>query len=106
MQEFHLSRSNSFLSHPIPECSCTTVKTDEIPHSQKDSDIHILYGRLENCPEGIQQGLKTAESQENIAYETDTLDDEPDLLQLESDGNNEADTIPSVEQDEEMDPND
>lgn len=106
MREFHLSRRNSFLSHPIPECSCTTVKTDEIPHSEKDSDIHILYEQLEKCPKWIEQGLTTAGSQENIAYETDTLDDEPDLLQLESDGNNEVDTIPSLEQDEEMDPND
>ncbi|KAL2467776.1 O-fucosyltransferase family protein [Forsythia ovata] len=106
MWEFHLSRPNSFLSHPIPECSCTTVKPDEIPHSQKDSDINILYGQQEKCPKWIEQSLRTGGSQESTAFETETLDDEMDLRQLESDGNNEVDTIPSVEEDEEMDPND
>ncbi|KAL2550289.1 O-fucosyltransferase family protein [Forsythia ovata] len=106
MQEFQLSRPKSFLSHPIPECSCTTVKTVENLHPDKNSNLHVLFGGQDECPKWMVQATKTVGTQESTDEETETQEDEIDSGQQESDGSGEADTIPSVEQDEEMDPDD
>ncbi|CAA2946095.1 EMBRYO SAC DEVELOPMENT ARREST 30-like [Olea europaea subsp. europaea] len=106
MQEFQLSRSKSFLSHPIPECSCMTVKTAENLHPGKSSNLHVLFGGRSECPKWMVQATKTVGTQESTDDETETQEDEIDLGQDESDGSGEGDTIPSMEQDEEMDPDD
>lgn len=106
MQEFQLSRSKLFLSHPIPECSCTTVKTAENLHPGKSSNLHVLFGGQSECPKWMVQATKTAGTQDSADDENETQEDEIDLGQEESDGSGEGDSIPSMEQDEEMDPDD
>ncbi|KAG8378222.1 hypothetical protein BUALT_Bualt08G0115300 [Buddleja alternifolia] len=93
VREFHQSKAKSFLSHPLPECSCTTVKSAEIMHLQK-------------CPQGFEQSLSIVGSEESSADEIQTEEDESDTELLEVEENKQAETIPTVEQDEEMDPND
>lgn len=100
MQGFHRLKPKSFLSHPLPECSCTTVKSAE-----KSNKFQIYEGQDE-CPQVLEQGLEMVGSQESSADDTETQEDEIDTDLLESDENSQADTIPSVEQDEEMDPDD
>ncbi|KAL3641219.1 Protein EMBRYO SAC DEVELOPMENT ARREST 30 [Castilleja foliolosa] len=102
VQESQRAKPKSFLSHPLPECSCTTVKSANIP---KDSKTQILYGGQDECPQGLEQNPRTVGSQESND-DNETIEDESDMELLESDDNSQVDTVPSVEQDEEMDPND
>ncbi|CAI9787052.1 unnamed protein product [Fraxinus pennsylvanica] len=106
MQESQLLRPKPFLSHPIPECSCTTVKTSENLHPGMNSNLHVPFGGQDECPNWMVQATKTGGTQESTDEETETQEDEIDSGQEESDGSGEADTIPSVELDEEMDPDD
>ncbi|KAL7155828.1 hypothetical protein ABFS83_03G101800 [Erythranthe nasuta] len=100
---FRQLKPKSFLSHPLPECSCTTVKSAD---SQKGSGLQIIYGEQNECPLGLELGLKTVGSQESSDDDTETQEDETETELLDSDENSQADTIPSSEQDEEMDPDD
>ncbi|XP_015077078.1 protein EMBRYO SAC DEVELOPMENT ARREST 30 [Solanum pennellii] len=103
LKESNLSKTKFFLSHPIPECSCSTVKATDIVHSGKNNNLHLLFEGQDECPKWMQQ-LRT---QEANADEVDSQEDETDLEgQSESEGYNGADAIPSLEQDEEMDPDD
>ncbi|KAK4365894.1 hypothetical protein RND71_013774 [Anisodus tanguticus] len=102
-QESNLSKTMFFLSHPIPECSCSTVKATDIVHSGKNNNLHLLFEGQDECPKWMRQ-LRT---QETNADEVDSQEDETDLDgQLESERYNGTDAIPSLEQDEEMDPDD
>lgn len=92
-----------FLSHPIPECSCSTVKSTEIRSSEKKSSLQLLYEGQEQCPREIVQSVKFEEID---ADEVDSHEDEMEMEGLDSDGNSGPDAIPSLEQDEEMDPDD
>lgn len=93
LQESNLSKTKFFLSHPIPECSCSTVKATD----------SVLFEGQDDCPKWMQQ-LKT---QETNADEVDSQEDETDSDgQSESERYNGTDAIPSLEQDEEMDPDD
>ncbi|KAL3513721.1 hypothetical protein ACH5RR_026438 [Cinchona calisaya] len=106
-QEFHLAKPKSFLSHPIPECSCTTLKTTEVLRSAKDSSFHLLYEGQDECPKWMEQSLAKSKVQEGSGEEIETQEDEMDSEgQLDLDGRNETNAIPSSEQDEEMDPDD
>ncbi|KAL6525040.1 Protein EMBRYO SAC DEVELOPMENT ARREST 30 [Orobanche minor] len=98
-QESQRAKPMSFLSHPLPECSCTSLK---------NADLHSLYGGLEECPQGLERSPGTVGSREGNSGEDDeTQEDETDVDLQESDENSHADgTVPSVEQDEEMDPDD
>ncbi|XP_073285870.1 protein EMBRYO SAC DEVELOPMENT ARREST 30-like isoform X2 [Primulina huaijiensis] len=106
MREFLLSRPNSFLSHPIPECSCATLKNTKIGNSRKGSNLQILYQGQDECPKVLDQGLNSDESQDDIADESETPEDDADLGLLESDQSSQPITAPTSEQDEEMDPDD
>ncbi|KAK6114932.1 hypothetical protein DH2020_007201 [Rehmannia glutinosa] len=103
VREFQQLKPKSFLSHPLPECSCTTVKSADL---QKGSKLQILYRGQDECPQELEQSLKTVGSQEINVDDIETQEDETETDLPESDENSEADTVPSVEQDEEMDPND
>lgn len=83
-----------------------TVKTAENLHPGKSSNLHVLFGGRSECPKWMVQATKTVGTQESTDDETETQEDEIDLGQDESDGSGEGDTIPSMEQDEEMDPDD
>ncbi|KAM3308756.1 protein EMBRYO SAC DEVELOPMENT ARREST 30 [Capsicum chacoense] len=103
LQEYNLSKSKFFLSHPVPECSCSTVKATDVVHSEKNNNLHLLFEGQDECPKGMQQ-LRT---QETNADEVDSQEDETDLDgQSEFEGYNGTDAIPSLEQDAEMDPDD
>ncbi|KAK6132262.1 hypothetical protein DH2020_033962 [Rehmannia glutinosa] len=103
VREFQQLKPKSFLSHPLPECSCTTVKSADL---QKGSKLQILYRGQDECPQELEQSLKTVGSQEINVDDIETQEDETETDLPESDENSEADTVPSVELDEEMDPND
>ncbi|GMH13286.1 hypothetical protein Nepgr_015127 [Nepenthes gracilis] len=94
-RELHMSKQTSFLSHPLPECSCLTADSAD--------SIRSLYG-FDECPKWMDRGVSM---QETIADLNKTQDDEPESdEQLESDEVQAADAGPSFEQDEEMDPDD
>ncbi|KZV16557.1 hypothetical protein F511_11389 [Dorcoceras hygrometricum] len=103
---YHPKLNWTTLSHPIPECSCATLKNTEIVHSRKGSNLQILYQGQEECPKGLEQDLNRVESQDDSADESETPEDETDSELLVSDQDIQPITVPTLEQDEEMDPDD
>uniref|UniRef100_A0A0A9D8M8 O-fucosyltransferase family protein n=1 Tax=Arundo donax TaxID=35708 RepID=A0A0A9D8M8_ARUDO len=101
-----LSKPVSFLSHPLPECSCRMTKSVAV-QSVKDSHGELLFGGEEECPEWMVHSLATVSAKNNEPQNEDYEgelpegDSSPDTQQ-ESD---RSDTNKS-EQDEEMDPDD
>lgn len=110
-REFRLSKPKSFLSHPFPECSCGILETSEIPDvpgSTKGINHQLLYEGEDECPKLMEQSLTTVSYQKNHVNETESQEDENDLegqLELDDQGSSTS-TTSSLEQDEEMDPND
>ncbi|RVW31847.1 Protein embryo sac development arrest 30 [Vitis vinifera] len=112
IRESLLSKPNSFLSHPLPECSCR-IPSDEIPNQVKGNDGRLLYGGEDNCPEWMQRGMEmvkvdpgaTERSKDDEVelpdYETD-LDEQPE----NDDTSGNTNTTLPFDQDDEMDPND
>ncbi|XP_010655159.1 protein EMBRYO SAC DEVELOPMENT ARREST 30 isoform X2 [Vitis vinifera] len=112
IRESLLSKPNSFLSHPLPECSCR-IPSDEIPNQVKGNDGRLLYGGEDNCPEWMQRGMEMvkvdpgaterskADEVELPDYETD-LDEQPE----NDDTSGNTNTTLPFDQDDEMDPND
>lgn len=105
------SKPASFLSHPLPECSCR-VSSAEAPTPVKGSDGRILYGGEDECPEWMEHGEK-AVAFESAGEEGGKLDEseqeyENDIVELpesfDSGGKTNATLV--WDQDEEMDPND
>ncbi|KAL0903612.1 hypothetical protein M5K25_028003 [Dendrobium thyrsiflorum] len=105
------SKPNSFISHPLPECSCRAAsKPSEVPNPLIGSNGRILYGDEETCPEWLSRGLQLV-----VPDSTDMKDESEELPEVEpylgqqeqdsGDGNSGEMTRPS-EQDEEMDPED
>ncbi|XP_010247139.1 PREDICTED: uncharacterized protein At1g04910 [Nelumbo nucifera] len=112
IREFRLSKPTLFLAHPLPECSCRTPGSAEIPIAVRGSDGQLLYGGEDECPKWMQHGLemaslKTSSAQEGRNDETKSSEDEIDLDEPESDeSGSRMDASPPPEQDEEMDPDD
>ncbi|WOL16452.1 hypothetical protein Cni_G25239 [Canna indica] len=110
--EAQISKPASFLAHPFPECSCRTSKSPNIPDRMKSSSGQLLYEGQEECPEWMVRGLEMASAKTTSATDGDI--DEGDLLEdnnevdgeAESDHGNRNDMSRSMEQDEEMDPDD
>ncbi|XP_021745246.1 uncharacterized protein At1g04910-like [Chenopodium quinoa] len=97
LRELQLSKPSSFLSYPIPECSCRTSNSAEI--------LGSIYKDVDECPKWMEKGLKV--SQETLLSGSDSQDDDAELdKQMEPDEDNSTATKPSLEQDEEMDPDD
>ncbi|XP_022718869.1 uncharacterized protein At1g04910-like [Durio zibethinus] len=102
-----LSKPTSFLSHPLPECSCRTSSV-EITKPIKGKDGRILYGGEQECPKWMQSA--GAEGVRND--DTESAEDDNDVVeQLEpNDADDGADVISSltslIDHDEEWDPND
>ncbi|KAK8628288.1 hypothetical protein V6N13_063997 [Hibiscus sabdariffa] len=48
-----LSKPNSFLSHPLPECSCK-ISSLETAKQIKGKDGRVLYGDEHECPKWMQ----------------------------------------------------
>ncbi|KAM6554279.1 hypothetical protein CsatB_015041 [Cannabis sativa] len=105
-----LSKSASFISHPLPECSCR-IPSAETPNIVRGKEARVLYGGEEECPKWMQHDENIVS--ESFAEEEGKTDDD-DLLEYESnlveqpESNSSGNTNTSLlfEQDEEMDPND
>ncbi|URE23394.1 GDP-fucose protein O-fucosyltransferase [Musa troglodytarum] len=110
--EAESSKTASFLSHPFPECSCRTSKSSDTPGHVMSRSGKLLYGNEEECPEWMVRGLAMASQKATGAKDEDV--EEGELLeddnetdgQSDSDNGNRSDTNRSMEQDEEMDPDD
>ncbi|KAF9614872.1 hypothetical protein IFM89_020969 [Coptis chinensis] len=110
-RESSLSKPASFLAHPLPECSCRTSAYAKTASPIKDGNDRVLYGGEDECPKWMQHGLATV-SLEAVRSKEGT-DSEPSEDEIDFDGQTEfddngsrMDSVPSSEQDDEMDPND
>ncbi|KAL8267371.1 hypothetical protein R6Q59_004715 [Mikania micrantha] len=85
------SKAMSFLSHPIPECSCTISKT----------------GGKNTCPKWIEASLAKSRLQESTAVsENEQPDDDESDEQTDLEDESKTNDSPSLEEDVEMDPDD
>ncbi|KAK1437871.1 hypothetical protein QVD17_03671 [Tagetes erecta] len=86
------SKPMLFLSHPIPECSCTISKS----------------GGKNMCPKWIEASLVKSRLQESTAVNESEQpdDDEPDEPQTDLEDESKTNNSPSLEEDVEMDPDD
>nr|XP_043638967.1 protein EMBRYO SAC DEVELOPMENT ARREST 30 isoform X2 [Erigeron canadensis] len=85
------SKPMSFLSHPIPECSCTISKT----------------GGKNLCPKWIEDSFTKSKLQEtSVLGENEPDDDEVDAEETDLEEENQKNVSPSLEEDVEMDPDD
>ncbi|MQL93552.1 hypothetical protein Taro_026201 [Colocasia esculenta] len=110
--EYQRSKVASFLSHPLPECSCRTSNHVETLVGIKGSDIELLFRGVDMCPEWMTHDLvpvllQSAGAKDNAAVENDSGGDDLDMEgQTESDEGSKTDAVKPSEQDEEMDPDD
>ncbi|XP_021282888.1 uncharacterized protein LOC110415535 [Herrania umbratica] len=98
-----LAKPTSFLSHPLPECSCR-ISSVEITKQTTDKDGRFLYGGEEECPKWMQSA-----GAEGVKYDdTESAEDDNDVVdQLESDGADVTSSLTSqIDNDEEWDPDD
>ncbi|XP_022743455.1 uncharacterized protein LOC111294426 [Durio zibethinus] len=98
-----LSKPTSFLSHPLPECSCR-ISSVEIRKQIKGKDGRLLYGGEEECPKWMQSAGAGGVRNDY----TELAEDDNDVVeQLESDGADVTSSLTSlIDHDEEWDPND
>ncbi|KAK1279684.1 hypothetical protein QJS04_geneDACA019747 [Acorus gramineus] len=87
------SKSVSFLSHPLPECSC---RTSQFPNPVKGKDGELLYGSEDKCPDWMPRSNNLKE---------DTID-EADLPEDDIYPEEQPESVVASEQDDEMDPDD
>ena len=98
-----LSKPTSFLSHPLPECSCR-ISSVEITKQIKGKDGRVLYGGEQECPKWMQ----SAEAEGVKNDDSESAEDDNDVVeQLEPNGADVTSSLTSlIDQDEEWDPND
>ncbi|KAK1277471.1 hypothetical protein QJS04_geneDACA007232 [Acorus gramineus] len=102
------SRPSSFLSHPLPECSC---RTSQVSNPVKGRDGEWLHGGEDMCPDWMLRDLVSLKSN---ALKDEIIVDEPedDVYPEEQPesvgggGGGRMDGSRQSEQDEEMDPDD
>ncbi|KAJ7945305.1 O-fucosyltransferase family protein [Quillaja saponaria] len=106
------SKPASFLSHPLPECSCR-IASSEVPSRVKGKDGRFLYGDEDECPKWMQHGKEEGSSsfpgeEEAKSEDNDLPEDEGDDLVDGSEFDDSGKTNATLiwNQDEEMDPND
>ncbi|KAL5981303.1 hypothetical protein ACLOJK_015358 [Asimina triloba] len=106
------SKRSSFLSHPLPECTCrTAAMSSGTPGKLKGSKGELLYGDEDECPEWMKRSLephvlKSGTAEEESIEERDSQEEDVGMMDSE-DGGGRADGAQSLsEQDEEMDPDD
>lgn len=98
LRELQLSKPAAFLSYPIPECSCRTSNSAEI--------LGSIYGDIDECPKWMEKSIKVS-LQDTVFSGIESQEDDAELdKQMEPDEDNSTQTKPSLEQDEEMDPDD
>ncbi|ONK62914.1 uncharacterized protein A4U43_C07F9430 [Asparagus officinalis] len=110
--EARTSKPTSFLSHPLPECSCRASKPADIPKPVKGSKGEILYGGEDLCPDWMLRGLSMVLTKSESSKEEGVEENEPPEEysyaegQLDSDEKSKTDASRSNEEDEAMDPDD
>lgn len=102
-----MSKPASFLTHPLPECSCRTAKSPAI-QPVKDKHGELLFGGEVECPDWMVRSLAMVSTKSN---EPQSEDDEGELPEDDSSQDTQQesdrrDSNKSSEQDEEMDPDD
>lgn len=110
VRQSRFSKPASFLSHPLPECSCR-LSWVEVKDHIKGDDGQVLYGGEDTCPKWMHSehtpiesiGVKDENDDEKVweEYESNPVE-QPDFGHPSSNANV---TLP-FDQDEEMDPND
>lgn len=96
-----LSKSASFLSHPLPECSCR-IPSDETPTPVKGNNGQFLFGGEEKCPKWMKHDQDAESAGEEDNDDAEMAEYGNDLT--EQSGKTSGNQI--WDQDEEMDPND
>lgn len=109
MAEAELSKPASFLSHPLPECSCRTSKLPDNSKLVKGKNGELLYGGEDRCPDWMVHGLamvsaRTTGSKDEEVEEGELPEDDSDVEGDSENGSRIDANRP--EQDEEMDPDD
>ncbi|KAI9377202.1 hypothetical protein POPTR_019G036600v4 [Populus trichocarpa] len=107
-----LSKPTTFLSHPLPECSCR-IPSAEVPKQVKGNDGRFLYGGEDECPRWMQLSQEDTRSESAVVEEGSDDNSESEyendgVEQQESDdsrGRSSLTQIP-MDQDDEWDPND
>ncbi|KAI4320253.1 hypothetical protein MLD38_033752 [Melastoma candidum] len=107
LREFRSSKPLSFLSHPIPECSCRNLDVAKlsVPRKGRTHDSQFSYEGEVECPSWMQHSSVSFRKQdrknESQDYDGDAMDELPD-----SDEDAAAESPPAAEPDEEIDPDD
>ncbi|GMI79047.1 embryo sac development arrest 30 [Hibiscus trionum] len=98
-----LSKPNSFLSHPLPECSCR-ISSLETAKQIKGKDGRVLYGDEHECS----KWMKSAGAAGARNDDTESTEDDNDVVeQQEHDDFDFTSSLTStIDNDEEWDPND
>ncbi|KAI5554770.1 hypothetical protein BDE02_19G037700 [Populus trichocarpa] len=107
-----LSKPTTFLSHPLPECSCR-IPSAEVLKQVKGNDGRFLYGGEDECPRWMQLSQEDTRSESAVVEEGSDDNSESEyendgVEQQESDdsrGRSSLTQIP-MDQDDEWDPND
>ncbi|KAL6219387.1 hypothetical protein ACLB2K_007146 [Fragaria x ananassa] len=104
------SKPASFISHPLPECSCRISAAESSVHV-KGTDGRIVYGGEEECPKWMQHGQEipgqsigeeVGKSDDNGSSDYgNTVVEEPESIDSDRTNVNQI-----FIQDDEMDPND
>lgn len=98
-----LSKPDSFLSHPLPECSCR-ISSLEIAKQTEGKDGRVLYGDEHECPKWMQSAGGIGVQNDEI----ESAEDDNDVVeQQEHNGPDFTSSLTSTsDRDEEWDPND
>lgn len=108
IKESLFSKPTSFLSHPLPECSCM-VSSSGNPNPVRDVNGRLLYGGEDKCPDWMQRGFSV--SMKETEVEQGEVDEtEPIIYETDSDNSEDStsknNTTLFFDRDEELDPND
>ncbi|KAG1368805.1 putative protein EMBRYO SAC DEVELOPMENT ARREST 30 [Cocos nucifera] len=107
--EAQLSKPASFLSHPLPECSCRTSTLPNNSKLVKGQNGELLYGGEDRCPDWMVHGLAMVSAKATGAQDEEV--EEGELPEDDSDEEGDSENGSRIdgnrpEQDEEMDPDD
>lgn len=106
-----LSKPTSFLSHPLPECSCR-ISSAVVANQVKNNDGRFLYGGEDECPKWMHDSQETVPLEsagaEGGKNDDGELDYENDMVEeQESDESvGKSSLALQMDQDDEWDPND
>ncbi|PRQ45908.1 putative GDP-fucose protein O-fucosyltransferase [Rosa chinensis] len=102
------SKPTSFISHPLPECSCRISSAESSVHL-KGNDGRVVYGGEEECPKWMQHGqeVPAQSTGEEVGKSDDNESSDYNIVVEEPESNDDRTNVTLVfDQDDEMDPND